>query len=79
MGKEPDHQAVAVTRPLDAVVGLVGDLSDGVAGEVGQLSALAKAALTRLTLAATAYSRALGQRLMRAGHAPVKGGTTPLR
>jgi hypothetical protein len=40
VGQEPDHQAVAVADPLDAVVGLVGDLGDGVAGEVGQLGAL---------------------------------------
>jgi hypothetical protein len=44
----------------------------GVAG-----ATVAKAALTGLALAATAYSRALGQRLMQAGDAPVEGGTTP--
>jgi hypothetical protein len=38
---------------------------------------VAKAALTGLALGATAYSRALGARLMRAGDAPVEGGTTP--
>jgi hypothetical protein len=38
---------------------------------------VAKAALTGLALAATAYSRALGARLMRAGDTPVEGGTTP--
>jgi len=38
---------------------------------------VAKAALTGLALGATAYSRALGERLMRAGDAPVEGGTTP--
>jgi hypothetical protein len=36
-----------------------------------------KAAVTGLALGATAYSRALGERLMRAGDAPVEGGTTP--
>jgi hypothetical protein len=38
---------------------------------------VAKAALTGLALAATAYSRALGERLIQAGDAPVEGGTTP--
>jgi hypothetical protein len=38
---------------------------------------VAKAAVTGLALAATAYSRALGERLMQAGDAPVEGGTTP--
>jgi hypothetical protein len=40
VGKEPDDERVAVTHALDAELGLVSDLSDGVAGEVGQLSAL---------------------------------------
>jgi hypothetical protein len=44
----------------------------GVAG-----ATVAKATVTGLALAATAYSRALGQRLMQAGDAPVEGGTTP--
>jgi hypothetical protein len=38
---------------------------------------VAKATVTGLALGATAYSRALGQRLMQAGDAPVEGGTTP--
>jgi hypothetical protein len=38
---------------------------------------VAKAAVTGLALAATAYSRVLGERLMQAGDAPVEGGTTP--
>jgi hypothetical protein len=46
--------------------------SDGVAG-----ATVAKAAVTGLALGATAYARALGERLMQAGDAPVKGGTTP--
>jgi hypothetical protein len=41
MGEESDDEAVAVADALDAMLGLVGDLSDGVAGEVGQLAALA--------------------------------------
>jgi hypothetical protein len=44
----------------------------GVAG-----ATVAKAAVTGLALGATAYSRALGERLMQAGDAPVEGGTTP--
>jgi hypothetical protein len=44
----------------------------GVAG-----ATVAKATVTGLALAATAYSRALGQQLMQAGDAPVEGGTTP--
>jgi hypothetical protein len=56
-----------------------------VAGNKGRLATqrgvagatVAKATLTGLALAATAYSRALGERLMRAGDAPVEGGTTP--
>jgi hypothetical protein len=38
---------------------------------------VAKATVTGLALAATAYARALGERLMQAGDAPVEGGTTP--
>jgi hypothetical protein len=38
---------------------------------------MTKAVVTGLALAATAYSRALGQRLMQAADAPVEGGTTP--
>jgi hypothetical protein len=45
VGQEPDHQAVAVADPLDALLGLVGDLWDSVAGEVGQLAALPVLAL----------------------------------
>jgi hypothetical protein len=38
---------------------------------------VAKATVTGLALAATAYARSLGERLMQAGDAPVEGGTTP--
>jgi hypothetical protein len=38
VGEEPDHQGVAGADPLDAVLGLVGDLAVGVAGEVGGMS-----------------------------------------
>jgi hypothetical protein len=39
-GQESDDQAIAVADALDASLGLVGDLGEGVAGEVGQLAAL---------------------------------------
>src|ERR687891_689424 len=59
---------------LMGAVGIKGRLATqrGVAG-----ATVAKAALTGLALGATAYSRALGERLMQAGDAPVEGGTTP--
>ena len=40
MSQEPHHQRVAVADPLDALLGLVGDLGHGVGGAVGQLGAL---------------------------------------
>ena len=40
MGQEAEHQRVAGADPLDAVLGLAGDLGDGVAGVVGQLRTL---------------------------------------
>jgi hypothetical protein len=40
MGQEADDQAVAVTDPLDAVGGGVGDLGQTGRGEVGQLQVL---------------------------------------
>jgi hypothetical protein len=56
-----------------------------VAGNKGRLATqrgvasatVAKAAVTGLALGTTAYSRALGERLMQAGDAPGEGGTTP--
>jgi hypothetical protein len=56
-----------------------------VAGNKGRLATqrgvagatVAKAAVTGLASAATAWSRALGERLMQAGDAPVVGGTAP--
>jgi hypothetical protein len=70
------------------LAGIAAHLAGGtvlLAGNKGRLATqrgvanatLAKAALTGLALAATAYSRALGERLMQAGDAPVEGGTTP--
>ena len=40
-------------------------------------TALAKTALTAAALGATAYSRVLGEKVMRAGDVPVAGGTEP--
>ena len=40
MGKEADDQALAGAHPLDAMLGLVGDLDDVITGEVGQLHRL---------------------------------------
>jgi len=70
------------------LAGIAAHLAGGavlLAGNKGRLATqrgvatatVAKAAVTGLALAATAYSRALGQRLMEAGDVPVEGGTTP--
>jgi hypothetical protein len=40
-------------------------------------TALAKTAVTAAALGATAYARALGQKVMKAGDVPVEGGTDP--
>jgi hypothetical protein len=40
MGQEPDHEVLVLADSLDALGGGVGDLGDGVAGAVGQRSAL---------------------------------------
>ena len=40
-------------------------------------TAIAKTAVTAGALAATAYARALGQKVIEAGDVPVEGGTTP--
>ncbi len=49
-----------------------------VAGQKGVGTAsIAKTGLTAAALAATAYSRALGQKVIEAGEVPVEGGTTP--
>lgn len=44
--------------------------------DVAQMT-IAKAGLTLAALAATGYSRALGQRMMQAGDVPVESGATP--
>jgi hypothetical protein len=70
------------------LAGIAAHLAGGavlLAGNKGRLATqhgvasatVAKAAVTGLALGATAYSRALGERLIQAGDAPVEGGTTP--
>jgi hypothetical protein len=70
------------------LAGIAAHLADGavlLTGNKGRLATqrgvasatVAKATVTGLALAATAYARALGERLMQAGDAPVEGGTTP--
>jgi hypothetical protein len=70
------------------LAGIAAHLAGGavlLAGNKGRLAAqrgvasatIAKAAVTGLALAATAWSRALGERLIQARDAPVEGGTTP--
>jgi hypothetical protein len=69
------------------LAGIAAHLAGGavlLAGNKGRLASqrgvagatVAKATVTGLTLAATAWSRALGERLMQAGDAPVEGGTS---
>lgn len=49
-----------------------------IAGQKGVAStSLAKAGLTAMTLGATAYARALGQKVIESGDVPVEDGTTP--
>jgi len=62
---------------LGSVV-LLGANKGRVAGQKGVAKAsLVKTGLTVAALAATAYSRALGQKVIEAGDVPVEGGTTP--
>ena len=57
---------------------LLGANKGRVAGQKGVAKAsLVKTGLTAAALAATAYSRALGQKVIDAGDVPVEGGTTP--
>ena len=49
-----------------------------IAGQKGvATTAIAKTAVTAGALAATAYARALGEKVIQAGDVPVEGGTTP--
>ena len=57
---------------------LTGGNKGRIAGQKGvATTSIAKTAVTAGALAATAYSRALGQKMMDAGDVPVEGGTTP--
>ena len=57
---------------------LTGANKDRLAGQQGAATAsTVKAALTVAALGTTAYARALGKRLERAGDVPVEGGTSP--
>jgi hypothetical protein len=48
VGKESECQALAAADPLDALLGLVGDLGHGVAGEVSILAVVVWVALVVL-------------------------------
>jgi hypothetical protein len=70
---------VAIGAHLVGAVQLARRDSQRVAAQSGVTSNTAvKTALTGAALAATAYSRVLGQRIMAAGDVPVAGGTDPL-
>jgi hypothetical protein len=57
---------------------LTGGNKGRIAGQRGVAStSIAKTAVTAGALAATAYARALGQKVIEAGDVPVEGGTTP--
>src|SRR3954453_14913883 len=72
----PVHTA-AIRAHLIGGAGLLLANKSRVAGQKGVLaSTLAKSALTVAALAATAYSRALGEKVIRS-NAPSAGGTTP--
>ncbi len=70
--------AAAIGSYLVGGTVLTGTNKARIAGQKGVASiSLAKAALTAVTLGATAYSRALGQKVMQNGDVPVRDGTTP--
>jgi hypothetical protein len=70
---------VAIGAHIVGAVQLARRDSKRVAAQSGVTSNTAvKTALTGAALAATAYSRVLGQRIMAAGDVPVAGGTDPL-
>jgi hypothetical protein len=57
---------------------LTGGNKGRLAGQQGAATAsMVKTALTMAALGTTAYARALGKRLERAGDVPVEGGTSP--
>ena len=70
--------AAAIGAPLLGSVVLTGGNKGRIAGQKGVAStAIAKTAVTVSALAATAYARALGQKMINAGDVPVEGGTDP--
>ena len=70
--------AAAIGAHLLGSVVLTGGNKGRIAGQKGVAStAIAKTAVTVSALAATAYARALGQKVIEAGDVPVEGGTDP--
>ncbi|MGI8809847.1 MAG: hypothetical protein ACR2KK_18795 [Acidimicrobiales bacterium] len=70
--------AAAIGAHLLGSVVLTGGNKGRIAGQKGVAStAIAKTAVTAGALAATAYARALGQKVISAGDVPVEGGTNP--
>ncbi|HEX2051098.1 MAG TPA: hypothetical protein VHJ34_10785 [Actinomycetota bacterium] len=68
----------AIAAHLVGGAGLMRDNAGRVALQKGAGAAnVAKLALTGAALGATAYARALGQKVMDAGDVPVEGGTSP--
>lgn len=68
----------AIGAHIVGSVVLTGGNKGRIAGQKGVAStAIAKTAVTAGALAATAYARALGQKMIEAGDVPVEGGTNP--
>ena len=68
----------AIAAHLAGSILLTGGNKGRLAGQKGVAStAAAKTAVTAGALAATAYARALGQKVIKAGDVPVAGGTEP--
>jgi hypothetical protein len=73
----PVNLAAIGAHILGSVV-LTGGNKGRLAGQKGvATTSVAKTAVTAGALAATAYARALGQKVIEAGDVPVEGGTTP--
>ncbi len=69
---------VAIGAHVVGSLMLTGANKGRIAGQKNVAStAIAKTAVTAGALAATAYARALGQKMMKAGDVPVEGGTDP--
>jgi len=68
----------AIAAHLIGSLALLGANKGRVAGQKGVArTSLVKTGITAAALGATAYARALGQKVMEAGDVPVEGGTTP--